>query len=377
MKKYIILGATGSIGRQSLDLLKKEEVIGFSFYGNVALGLEYINKYEPEVICVKDEEIKKYVLELFPDLIVYSGDLGLDKLATYRCKEDIKLLNALVGIAGLSPTYRAVEIGRDVLLANKESLVVGGFLIKREAMKTGAKIIPIDSEHSAIFQCLVGEKKEDISRLLITCSGGALRNYSLEQLEHVTKNDALRHPNWQMGAKITIDCATLVNKAFEVSEAFYLFNMPLEKIEVLIHPESLIHSMVEFKDGNIKALVSNPDMHLAISYALSYPNGRIENNNRLDFVGKQMNFMKVDEKQYPCFNLALEAIKKGNIYPCVLNAANEAAVKLFLEDKIKFTQIYEIIKNELDNIRDLEESISVETLVQLSKLTMKEILERF
>jgi 1-deoxy-D-xylulose-5-phosphate reductoisomerase len=272
---------------------------------------------------------------------------------------------AVTGFAGLKAVLQAIEQGQTVALANKESLVCGGDLVTRLAKDKGVKILPVDSEHSAIWQCLGLDDKKPFEKLIITASGGAFRDLPIEKLDFVTAEDALKHPNWSMGKKITVDCATMVNKAFEVIEAKWLFDTCYDKIEVVVHPQSIIHSMVEFCDGSVIAQLATPDMRLPIALAMSYPE-RIKNeNDRLSLINKSLQFIELDKKRYPCFDLVIEAAKRGGIYPCAVSCANEQAVNLFLEGKIKFTQIYDAIKHVLDNVKQRE--VSLESLIEVDK----------
>ena len=378
MKKLIILGACGSIGRQTLELVEqnsdKFKVVGMSLGRDLELGKELVKKFKPEIVCTRHS---KDVLELadIEDVKFCYGDLGLEQLACYKENDkDIKLVVALSGIAGLRPTIDAINIKRDILLANKETLVVAGEFVMRLAKQNNVHIYPIDSEHSAIWQSIQGEKYEDINKLIITASGGAFRD--VEDLSRVSVADALAHPNWNMGKKITIDCATMANKAFEVMEAHHLFGVPYDKIDVLLHRESIIHSLVMFKDSSVKAQLGNPDMKMPIAYALNYPEGRLNYQNELDLTKHNLSFGKIDQNKYPLFYLGLEVAKKGNIYPCVLNAANEVAVNLFLEGKIAFLDIYKIIEEQVNNTKPIE-VLSLDKIFAVDLEIRKNILSRF
>jgi 1-deoxy-D-xylulose-5-phosphate reductoisomerase len=274
MVELCLLGATGSIGSQVLDLIREKRDVyrlaAFSFGHNIDKALEIVEEFEPDLVCSVEELDAKKIKELFPRVTVTYGNKGLQQVATHNCICP-KVINALVGAVGLTPTLSAIEMGRDVLLANKETLVIGGEIVIAKAKEAGVKIIPIDSEHSAIFQLLNGYDKEDLSRIIITASGGSFREKSRAELENVTKEDALNHPNWKMGSKITIDSATMMNKGFELIEAHYLFDLPMDKISYILHKESIIHSMIQTRDGAIKAQLGTPDMRIPIMYALSYP----------------------------------------------------------------------------------------------------------
>ena len=332
------------------------------------------------MVCSVEELDAKKIKELFPRVTVTYGNKGLQQVATHNCICP-KVINALVGAVGLTPTLSAIEMGRDVLLANKETLVIGGEIVMAKAKEVGVKIIPIDSEHSAIFQLLNGYDKEELSRIIITASGGSFREKSRAELENVTKEDALNHPNWKMGSKITIDSATMMNKGFELIEAHYLFDLPMDKISYILHKESIIHSMIEFKDGSMFAQMASSDMRLPIKYALEYPSHSLtELVEKLDLVKVGcLHFEELSLERYPMLAYAIDAINKGSIYPTILNAANEVAVGLFLEGKIKFLEIEKIVKEALDNPiyekfvngdLTITKIMSVDELVRIQILTM-------
>lgn len=353
MKNMILLGATGSIGTQTLDIIRNNNdyrLVAFSFGNNVNKAMEIIDEFKPLVVCSLQARDAAAFRIKYPNIEFIYGEIGLQQIVTLDFENPI-VVNALVGAAGLMPTMCAIENNRDVYLANKESLVIGGEIIMKKAIEKGVKIIPIDSEHSAIFQLLNGNEKQEIAKLIITASGGSLRDKTKEELENVTKEEALHHPNWKMGEKITIDSATMMNKGFELIEAHYLFDIDIDQIEPVIHKESIIHSMVEFKDGSIFAQMASSDMHLPIQYALEYPH-HLENNQiqKLDLteVGN-LHFEKLSYERYPLVKLAIESLKKGKLQCTILNAANEAAVRLFLEEKIKFVDIEKIIINALND----------------------------
>ena len=288
-------------------------------------------------------------LKLSYNPIIVYGDKGLDYLASYSKYENETFVNALVGISGLRPTVCAIKAHKEICLANKETLVVAGDIIKDLVKEYNVSLIPIDSEHSAILQCLTGEKKNEVKRLIITASGGSFRDKTRSELIGVKKEEALAHPNWKMGSKITIDSATMMNKGFEVIEAHYLFDMPYEKIDTILHRQSIVHSMVEFNDGTIKAEIGTSDMHTPISYALRYPSHNNLESDNLNLMGLNLSFEELSKDRYPCLKYAYDAAKKGSIYLSVLNASNEAAVALFLHDKIEFLDIEKIIYNEINN----------------------------
>ncbi len=379
MKQLIILGASGSIGTQTLDIVRefndKFNVVGLSVGSDLEKAKRIIEEFKPEVVVTRSEEDLKYLSSYFDTVIFDYGDSGLVRLATYKKEFNITLVVALVGSVGLLPTIEAIKVGRNIALANKETLVIAGEIVMRLAKENNVTIFPIDSEHSAIYQALVGEKNRDIKRLIITASGGALREYSREELTQITKEKALSHPNWKMGAKITIDSATMMNKGFEVIEAHYLFGVGYDKIETIIHKESIIHSIVEFSDSQMKAQMANSDMRMPILYALSYPE-RYKYQNELYLVGKKLTFLEMDFDRYPCLKMAYAAARKGNIFPTVLNASNDCAVKLFLEDKISFLMIEEIIKEALDEASSVE-FLTLEAILETEKNVQEKILKKY
>ena len=358
-KNIVILGSTGSIGTQALEVvenLKNINIIGLSTNTNIGILEEKIRKYKPMYACVMDIEKANILKENIKDTNtqVLTGEEGLIKLATLDNIEMV--LNSLVGNIGLLPTIYAIRAKKHIALANKETLVSAGELVMKEAKKYCVNIYPIDSEHSAIFQCLQGNKYEEIEKIILTASGGPFREHT--SLENVTLKEALNHPNWSMGKKITIDSATLMNKGLEVIEAKWLFNVDIDKIDVIIHPQSIIHSMVEYKDSAIMAQLGTPDMKVPIQYALAYPNRTKNDFEKLDLLKhNNLTFKKPNYELFPCLKYAFDAIKIGGTMPCVLNASNEIAVEYFLNEKIKFTDIPKIVyktmeehksKNKLD-----------------------------
>ena len=344
MIKISLIGSTGSIGRQVVDVAlrhkDKFKIITLAAGGNAKLLEEQANLLHPEVIALADPEKACEIKELPKGTALYTGENAV--LHAVSEKSDIVFV-AVSGFAGLKPTLEGISLGKDIALANKETLVAGGEIVMKPAKEKGVRIIPVDSEHSAIFQCLGFKRDADFRKLIITASGGAFRDLSKEKIEKMNAADALRHPNWNMGKKITIDCATLLNKGLEVIEACRLYNAPLEKVEAIIHPESIIHSMVEFCDGAIMAQLGYPSMEIPIQLALTYPKRYETGVPFLSLAGKTLHFDNIDTDRFPCFSLALDAYKKGGLYPCAMNAANEAAVMLYLEDKIKFYDIAELI----------------------------------
>lgn len=348
MKNIAIIGSTGSIGTQTLDVVRANsdlQVVALAAGNNVELLEQQAREFKPKYVCISSEEKAKELKEKLSDcnVKVLSGMEGLLEIAVME--ESEILVTAIMGMIGIRPTIAAINAGKDIALANKETLVTAGHIIMPLAKKNNVNILPVDSEHSAIFQCLHGEKKEQLSKLIITASGGPFRGRKKEELADIQVEDALKHPNWAMGRKITIDSSTLVNKGLEVMEAKWLFDVPLENIEVVVHPQSVIHSMVEFLDGGIIAQLGTPDMKLPIQYALYYPDRKFLAGERLDFAKlKTMTFEKPDMENFRGLALALEASKAGGSLPTVFNAANELAVAKFLDRKIKYLEIIEIIE---------------------------------
>ncbi len=348
MKNICLLGASGSIGRQSIDVIKKHPKLFKLVAVSVNTSISFLEEIVKDINTIKYVCIgKKNLYEVFknshPNLICFYGDEGLNEIV--QIEETNYLINALVGFKGLLPTILAIRKKKDIGLANKETLVACGHIIKEEVKNNNVKLYPIDSEHSAIFQCLKGERRKSLEKIILTASGGSFRDKSRYELENVTLEEALNHPNWKMGNKITIDSATMVNKGLEIIEAHWLFDIDYDNIEVVIHKESIIHSMIELKDGSIKAQLGSPDMRIPILYALSYPNRLSLDSKRLDFsLISSLNFKAIDFERYPAVKLAYEVGKKGGSYPAVYNAANEVAVNSFINKKIKFIEIETIIE---------------------------------
>lgn len=350
-KKIVILGSTGSIGQQTLEVIRKFsnefEVVGLSGWENTDFLKEQISFFKPKIAVVKNEysakKLKKDLNKLSGTKILWGTD-GLIRISTLEVADIIVV--AITGIASLIPTFEAVKRGKNIALASKEALVVAGELLVKEAKLRNAKILPIDSEHSAILQCLKNEQKDSVEKIILTASGGALYNLTGTALENVSVEDALDHPTWKMGKKVTIDSATLMNKGLEVIEAKWFFNIPANKIEVVIHPQSYVHSMVQFIDGTILAQIGEHDMRIPIQYALFYPNRTVNSFPRLDLtkIG-QLTFRKANFDKFPCIKLAYKALELGGTMPAVLNGANEIAVNAFLNNKINFLAIPIIIKN--------------------------------
>ena len=349
MRKITILGSTGSIGTQTLDVVRENKditVVGISAGKNIRLLEQQIREFSPRLAVVWDEEDARALQETVRDLSVKVA-WGMEGLLELASMEEADLMvTAIVGMIGLRPTIAAIQAGKDIALANKETLVTAGHLIMPLAREKGVSILPVDSEHSAIFQALHGEKKAQVRKLLITASGGPFRGRSKKELEQVTPADALKHPNWDMGQKITIDSATLVNKGLEVMEARWLFDVDLDQIQVVVQPQSVIHSMVEFCDGAVMAQLGTPDMKLPIQYALCWPERRPMGGERLDFWKlAEIRFEKPDFDNFPGLSLAYEAGRTGGSLPTVFNAANERAVSMFLNRKIGYLTITDIIES--------------------------------
>lgn len=373
MKKQnlAILGSTGSIGTQALEIIRqhpdKFNITALSAHSNWELLAEQALEFKPDYLLISDPQFYKSLKAEVDGPEVLSGSEMLPELAS-REELDI-VLNALVGFAGFESTLKAIQADKKVALANKESLVVGGEIIIKELQKSNAELVPVDSEHSAMLQCLVGENMDDIDKIIITASGGPFRSLSKEQMRKVTVEQALNHPNWNMGAKITVDSSTMMNKGLEIIEAHWLFNIPVNKIQPVIHPQSIIHSMVTFVDGSSKAQMGLPDMKVPIIYALSYPNRIPLKTPLLDWnEAQKLTFEPIDFDKFPCVGLAMESIKQGGFSPAVLNAANEVAVQRFLDKEIDYIHIPEIVEQCLVKI-NLNDSLSVQSLIETDKET--------
>ena len=380
MKKIAILGSTGSIGTQTLDVVRANgdiEVLGISAGRNVKMLEEQAREFHPQLIAVWDENAAKDLAVRLSDMDVkiVSGMEGLLELA--RMPQTDILVTAVVGMIGIRPTMEGIKAGKDIALANKETLVTAGHLIIPMAKEHGVQILPVDSEHSAIFQALHGEKRAQVEKLLITASGGPFRGRKREELEHVTLADTLKHPNWVMGQKITVDSATLVNKGLEVMEARWLFDVDLDHIQVVVQPQSIIHSMVEFEDGAVMAQLGTPDMRLPIQYALCYPDRRFLKGDRLDFhMLKQITFEEPDRKTFKGLPMAVEAARAGGSMPTVFNAANELAVRKFLQKKISFLDIYEIIGQSMSRHTAVKDP-DLDQILEIEKETYRWIESRW
>ncbi len=364
MKKISVLGSTGSIGTQTLDVVAKHsdhfQIEGLAAGSNTTLLLEQVRKFRPRKISVGSRELAEQIKSEVPEgTEVFYGDQGLIEVAAGTDAEMV--VTAVMGSLGLPSTLAAIEAGKTIGLANKETLVTAGHLVTALAKQKGVKLLPIDSEHSAIFQCLNGENRQDLASITLTASGGSFRDRTREELKQVTVEDALKHPNWSMGAKITIDSATMVNKGLEVIEAHWLFGLPYEQINVLLHPESIIHSFVEFKDTSIIAQLGNPDMRVPIQYALTYPQRWNSPSKRLSLAeAGSLHFREMDFERFPCLRLAYDCGKMGGTATTAFNAANEVAVARFLRREISFLQIEDIIERVLERHRNISEPILAE-----------------
>ena len=354
MKRITILGSTGSIGTQTLDVVRKNkdkfQVVAISANSSIDLLLEQIMEFSPKYVAVYNKESALKLKEMIPENINIEVLSGMDGLVKICQLEEVNVvLTAVVGMIGLVPTMAAIKAKKTIALANKETLVTAGELVMREAKKNNVEILLVDSEHSAIFQCLNGERKQDIEKIILTASGGPFRGKKREELVNVTKNEALKHPNWDMGRKISIDSSTLMNKGLEVIEAKWLFDVDVEDIEVVVHPQSIIHSMVSFRDSSVISQMGCPDMRLPIEYALTYPERLKTDFERLDLAKvATLTFEKPDMETFPCLALAFKVLKLGGTYPAALNSANEFLVNEFLNDKIGFYDIPYYIEKTLD-----------------------------
>ena len=372
MKKIAILGSTGSIGTQTLEIVRDNsdlQVVALAAGSNVELMEKQVREFKPRLVSLQSEAACKDLADRLKDMqvTIVPGMDGLIQIA--EMEESEILVTAIVGMIGIRPTIAAIKKGKDIALANKETLVCAGHIIMNLAKECNVNIYPVDSEHSAIFQCLNGENRGEIEKILLTASGGPFRGKKRADLENVQLEDALKHPNWSMGRKITIDSSTMVNKGLEVMEAQWLFGVPAEKVQVIVQPQSIIHSMVEFKDGAVMAQLGSPDMRLPIQYALYYPERRELNTERLDFYElAKITFEKPDMETFKGLKLAYEAAARGGNIPTALNAANEVAVARFLDRKIKYLDIPDIIEyamNEVDYIKNptVEEILSTQKIV--------------
>lgn len=375
MKNIYLLGATGSLGTQTLDVLRTMKdsyrIISIAFGNNLKKAIEIIDEFHPKLVCTNNYNNYELLKSKYNNIEIVYGNDKLVQAATctyYNEGEDI-VINCLVGMIGLLPTIEAIKKERKILLANKETLVVGGEIIVKLLKQYKSQIIPIDSEHSAILQCLQGRNNEEVKKIIITASGGAFRDLNREQLQNVTIDDALNHPNWSMGKKITVDCATMANKGLEVIEAHYLFDIDYKNINTIIHRESIIHSMVEYNDNTIIAQMGKPDMRIPIQYAITYPNKeKYKLDKSLDLnTLSNITFQKMDYSRYPLLKLAYDVGIQGGIKPTIFNASNEEAVKLFINKKIKFLDIESIV---IDAVNNFENIISP-TINQILEFDLK------
>ncbi|MEY9866324.1 1-deoxy-D-xylulose-5-phosphate reductoisomerase [Peribacillus sp. RS7] len=375
MKNISLLGATGSIGQQTADVVRSHpdqfKIVALSAGKNIELVRAYIQEFEPKLVSVQTEEDYHVLKSEFfsrKDIEFMYGDEGLTAVAVFD--QATILVNAVIGSVGLYPTLQAIKAKKDIAIANKETLVTAGHLVISEAKKAGVRLLPVDSEHSAIFQALQGEREKNIERLVITASGGSFRDRTREELKGVTVEEALNHPNWSMGAKITIDSASMMNKGLEVIEAHWLFDLPYDKIDVLLHKESVIHSMVEFHDSSVIAQLGSPDMRVPIQYALTYPDRMpLEGRKRLNLAeAGKLHFSDMDFNRYPCLQFAYKAGKMGGTMTTVLNAANEAAVSAFLSGKVSFLEIETLIEKAL-NQHSVIALPDLETIQEVDNMT--------
>ena len=382
MKRISILGSTGSIGTQALEVIAdnrdKFTVAALSCARSIELLCAQIEEFSPQAVCVDREEDAKLIADKYPGIEVYHGMEGLNAIASM---EDCDMvLNSLMGRRGLEPTMAAIEAGKDIAFANKETLVVGGELVMDAVKRKGVKLLPVDSEHSAIFQSLQGNEHNEIRRILLTASGGPFRGYSLEQLENVTLAQALKHPNWSMGSKITIDSASMMNKGLEIIEAKWLFDVPVDKIQVVVHPQSILHSAVEYMDGSVVGQMGLPDMKVPIAYAFSYPD-RIDLstiNKSLDLFALKdgMTFYPADTKVFKTVEMAYEACRRGGSYPVVLNGANEVLVDLFLHEKIRFIDIQNTLVKVMEE-HDPKFGLDLEGVLEMDMRIRDEVRNMF
>lgn len=368
MKKLSILGSTGSIGKNTLEVISRHpdkfRVVALAARNSVQELESQIKQFKPQVVAVHDGPSAEHLKKKKLPVDILTGEQGLIDAATLGNVDTV--VSAIVGSPGLVPTYEAIKAGKDIALATKEALVMAGEIVMAEASAKGVSIIPVDSEHSAIFQCLDGRDMNEVDKIILTASGGSFRNKSVSELDNVTLAGALNHPNWDMGRKITIDSATMMNKGLEIIEACRLFNVPPGKVDVVIHPQSIVHSMVSFVDGSVIAQMSVPDMKGPISYALSYPQRLGDILPVLDLAQiKELTFEKPDENKYPAIALTYEALKAGGTMPCVLNAANEAAVNAFLDEKISFTDIIKVVSDTM-SVHEISKGDTIEEIIGVS-----------
>lgn len=383
MKNISILGVTGSIGTQTLDVIrysnKEFNLVGISANKSYKKVIDIIEEFSPKYVAMMDHnsylQVKSYCEENNKNIVVLSGIEGLNRISTL---EEIEMVvTSVVGMIGLIPTINAIRAKKHIALANKETLVVAGEIVMKEARENGVKILPVDSEHCAVFQSLQGAKHNEVNKVILTASGGPFRGKKRNELKEITPEQALKHPKWNMGKKISIDSSTLVNKGLEVIEAHFLFGVDYDDIQVVIHPQSIIHSMVEYKDGSVIAQLGSTDMRLPIQYALNYPRRGKAIAEKLDFYSLgSLTFEKPDMDTFQCLRLAYEAGKVGGTMPAVFNGANEVAVELFLDKKIKYLQIEEIIKEAMDSFEHIT-SPTIEEIIDIDKRTREYVLNKY
>ncbi len=377
-KNISVLGSTGSIGKQTLDVARMHNIKVSALTANKSIDIleQQIREFHPQLVCVADEEsADKLKIAVADTSTKVLG--GIDSIAeAAQITSADTVVNAIVGVAGLLPTLSAISAGKNIALANKETLVAGGSIVMKAVRNKGVKLYPVDSEHSAIFQCLQGCPENSLKKLILTASGGAFFGKAKDELKNVTVESALKHPNWSMGAKITIDSATMMNKGLEIIEASWLFNVSDDDIEVLIHRESIVHSMIQLKDNAVIAQLGIADMRIPIQYALTYPKRLSSPVNELDLAQiASLTFGEPDYKTFECLSICREALRKGGLYPTVANAANEAAVELFLNRKISFLDIPEIVRNSVSTFNGNKENISLEDIIDVDSETRKSILK--
>lgn len=382
MKAITLLGSTGSIGTQTLDIVaeypEQFRIVGLAAGRNITLLAQQIRTFRPQIVAISDpnqlNDLKARIADVDPQPILLAGEEGIIEVARYGDSEAV--VTGIVGCAGLLPTIAAIEAGKDIALANKETLIAGGPVVNPLIEKHGVKLLPADSEHSAIFQCLQGVPKGGLRKIILTASGGAFRDWPVEKLKEVTVADAITHPNWSMGKKITVDSATMMNKGLEVIEAHFLFGLDYDNIEIVIHPQSIIHSLIELQDTSVLAQLGWPDMRLPILYAMSWPERIYTNWERLDLVkAGSLTFKAPDDQKYPCMSLAYAAGRSGGSMPAVLNAANEQAVALFLEEKIEFLDIPRVIELTCDRHRiDNRQDPTLEDIIAADRWARQEVI---
>lgn len=382
MKRITLLGSTGSIGTQTLDIVaeypQEFQIVGMTAGGNIDLFAQQIRQFQPEIVAIANDrkvgELKEAIADLPQPPIMLAGAEGIETVAAYGDAEAV--VTGIVGCAGLLPTIAAIKAGKNIALANKETLIAGGEVVVPLVKKHGVKLLPADSEHSAIFQCLQGVPENGLRRIILTASGGAFRDRPTSEMANVTVADALKHPNWAMGKKITIDSATLMNKGLEVIEAHYLFDVDYDHIEIVIHPQSIIHSLIELTDTSVLAQLGIPDMRLPLLYALSYPDRLPTQWERLDLVKcGTLTFRAPDHQKYPCMDLAYAAGRAGGTMPAVLNAANEQVVELFLQERIRYAQIADLIKYVCDR-HDCVSHPELEDILAADRWARSTVLEQ-